>query len=643
MSRAKGVAGSKIGHSLRAFREESEAANDSQILCDRFGTRILDDASLEMREPELTADEHIMMDRIYALKEASDAENQDDDDDEGDDDHGAKPYAPRLRDASSTVPPPSLSTKSGDEEDDERAFKAQLDRLPPLIRKHIEECDATLRSLDEACVAHPNASFKAILEDRKLSRPNKNGEPNDDEVDKAISQLRRLSLQPGGRVRGWKDELKRLQVHYRKKHKKPMPPAVEQQAYFLFEECRKRAEAELPKELHQTNMIARATRQGALRKIPPSQIVQYIFSGSTNPPENDQVKAGRANDALPPAAPPPATPAVATASDVPMSGAEEGLAVSQAAERFPGQMPTLQSLSSARAPLTRPRFSASGQTTAPQMPTIPEGPEPGTLLDHSLESKAFAAFKPGMFLPTVADDNTATILANQAFADSVRRSTMILYPTPTPSPSPIPKAPTLLAPASTQPMTATPILISAPPPPASGGKSALPMAAIANPSPTPPNGRASVLGTSNKAAPGVWRPSPAANAMRCVESPIAHVIPINTKTVQPHANERKAGAPRTAQRNDNTKRGSEKAPRKTDDSDGKLPPIEAKGSKKGKSQGRSRLKETPTPSSHAPVSAYQRLKNRGAKAILGYLRNPNNGATSLASVIGVSHFDLQPK
>jgi hypothetical protein len=390
--------GAKIAQSLRAFRDETDAANDSRMMRVQYGGRILEDEeALEYRAfADLAPDEKDMMERIYAQMRAHDdlAANQHDDDDPdptnpepnpqapsiyrgGGGGGGGAPMAVERPDAApagvlaaasapavaagavgASVAATPVSTASriaadvaaggsggagptapaggvvgvrgtaglSDEEGlAELAFEQRVSRMPAALQRYMRQCNDAMRSLEETTSRYPDAPLRSLLKEMESERERgAGGLPADSEVDRAVEQMRRLSLEPGGRARGWKEELRRLQAAYKKQHKRPMPVSVEQQAYYIWEFARKRAAADLPDDLRHTNMVARATiRQTGARQLPPPQILSYVFNRKSNPIADAAPLPSHANPRIPVNSDPASAPSPAAASS---TGLTTGLA-----------------------------------------------------------------------------------------------------------------------------------------------------------------------------------------------------------------------------------------------------------------------------------------------------------------------------
>ena len=321
------MTGSAIERSLRASREEKEAAEESRLVHERYGSRILDDVELEWRGADLSTEESTMMNRILdpPYREPNSIFNSssyiDDDDDDDDDDQTRslsaierKNLVPLHQRPGRPPPPPppptpltaaastpstiegikaaglgrggvttttssnGIAANEVDSEDEE--LDGIVNKLPPLMKKYVTDCNATLKSMEKDLLAQEDLPVSTVLAERRsrMAAP----QPNTAELEQAANKMRKLSLEPGGRVRGWKAELRALQTTYRRKHGVPMPPDVEQQAYYIWELSRQKASAELPSYLKDTINIGKATLSKEQRKITPLALEHYVFGSNSS-------------------------------------------------------------------------------------------------------------------------------------------------------------------------------------------------------------------------------------------------------------------------------------------------------------------------------------------------------------------------
>jgi hypothetical protein len=175
-------------------------------------------------------------------------------------------------------------------EDEDRAWQQNLSKLPPAVKQHILECDAYLQKLEQDCHKHPDVSAQSILISRSEDFRNNQqrqqqgkDELSEDGIEKTIDELRRMSLQPGGRTKAWKQLFTKVKTEYKRQHKKTLPPELERQLYVVWETMREKAESELPQHLRGKIASAKWKLTQEQKRVPLAPLVEYIMKNSHPP------------------------------------------------------------------------------------------------------------------------------------------------------------------------------------------------------------------------------------------------------------------------------------------------------------------------------------------------------------------------
>lgn len=337
--KARPVTAHQLSQSVRAFKDECDAARESRQVQIRFGTRVLDEVDLEKRaEAKLNEDEEYTMTRIYDGLRTPPPDEDEPGSPKPNTAYRAAPKSnapssePAINKANAPSSEPAINKpntpssepatttggtltkpntpsknpviqnltehaaapvgpraskdppRSGEKEDegsDDEEFRSAFGKLSLTMQKYVSDCNNVMKSISVDLDKHPEASFSAIIEDRK-SKNVTVVTPSSDEVNQAIEELRRLSMEPGGRERGWKEQLKLLRAAFFKKNGRKMPPEAETQSYFLWESSRQIAASHLPENLQHTTIVDKHNR--SRRKPPPEKLVSFIFDQSKHHP-----------------------------------------------------------------------------------------------------------------------------------------------------------------------------------------------------------------------------------------------------------------------------------------------------------------------------------------------------------------------
>lgn len=110
-------------------------------------------------------------------------------------------------------------------------------RMNMHVREHADSLDRYLEDLEKAAETLQLDSG-ALVEQRRAAAEaavaSGGGDVGDDELMQTMQQMQALSMEPGGKERGWKEQLKLLEKAYRRKHKRAMPEKAKQQAQMMY-------------------------------------------------------------------------------------------------------------------------------------------------------------------------------------------------------------------------------------------------------------------------------------------------------------------------------------------------------------------------------------------------------------------------